>query len=184
MKPITLNAFDFQNAGAICCATAIRLGGALDVMTRSTHLGNAYSRVDCGVQAVLAWHQDEEVCLDDTVSEGFAASWHLSTAFPRDHFAFPFFQSGGKAVAFAFMTSRETDPEEQLRGALHAATEAAESWPGSNREGSTLEILNFEEECQRESLIKVQEFGIGALRDLAISQASVYRRAAESLHIR
>lgn len=167
-----------EEAGSLCCATAIRIGGALGVLADGVKLGDYYSRVDRGLRSMLLSYQGGDLN-SDAVADAFAASWHLGTVFPRESQVARFFGAGLGVADFAIMASTAEDRIEPLRAALGRALEAARLWPRSINEEMPFDLVGFESSCQANALMNLRSGGVPFLVECVEGQSRRYREIAE-----
>lgn len=180
MDSLDVDSLGPEEAGALCCATAIRIGGALGVLADGVRLGDYYHRVDRGLRCMLLSYQGGEL-KPDVVAEAFAASWHLGTVFPSANQVARFFGAGLGVADFAIMASKAEDKGEPLRAALQRALEAARLWPGPINDKFSLNLAQFESSCQSKALTRLRSGGIAALSECAEFESQRYREIAEGL---
>lgn len=179
MNSLSIDDFGSKEAGALCCATAIRIGGALGVLSDRVSLGDQYRHVDRGLRCMLLFYQGQNQN-SDVVAEAFAASWHLGTVFPSESQVAQFFRSGLNVADFAIMASKAEDRSVPLRAALRKALETARLWPGPIHKDAPLGLLEFESSCQTTTLMRLQSGGIPAMNECIENQSRRYRIIAES----
>jgi hypothetical protein len=169
-----------EEAGSLCCATAIRIGGALGFLADGAKLGDYYSRVDRGLRSMLLSYQGADLN-SDAVADAFAASWHLGTVFPSGSQVALFFGAGLGVADFAIMASTAENKVEPLQAALGRALEAARLWPRSINEEIPLDLVGFESSCQANALMNLRSGGVPSLVECIEGQSRRYREIAESL---
>ena len=177
MNSLDIDSLGPEEAGVLCCATAIRIGGALGVLADGVMLGDYYRRVDRGLRCMLlAYHGVE--ANPDAIAEAFAASWHLGTVFPSASQVARFFGAGLCVADFAIKASKAEDKVEPLRAALQRALEAARLWPRPIREEISLDLVEFESSCQANALMDLRSGGVPALSECIEGQSQRYREIA------
>ncbi|WP_367321850.1 hypothetical protein [Streptomyces sp. HUAS ZL42] len=170
----------FDAAGeALCCAAAVRLGGALCVLAARAGLSDRYEKVAVGVGNLVAFLDGQERD-DDVLAEAFVANWSLGTRYRDELPGAAFFRAGLRIVDVAIIVARTEQPVSPVQGLSHAL-EAASGWPAEVRIGSFTRLADFESACQTEAEERLGTDGLPALRKLAEAQADHYRRAAASL---
>ncbi|MFJ2391409.1 hypothetical protein ACIOTI_01505 [Streptomyces sp. NPDC087843] len=163
---------------ALCCAAAIRLGGAVQVLTERSGLLDHYIPIRAGVRSITAF-LDGQALDDALLGSAFAESWSLGVSYPIG--------LGGRAFvnrwsSLVFGTVGLTRSKQQDFGpaqALDFASEAAAAWPSAVRIGSFDSLARFESACQQEAENRLRKDGLPALWKLAEVRSKQYRQVAE-----
>lgn len=80
-----------EASGALCCATSLRIGGALYILAEAAGLEDAYYRADAGIRANMRAYSGRG--LNSSIPEdGLAACRDLSAAFPLENPDSDFFE--------------------------------------------------------------------------------------------
>ncbi|WP_435134561.1 hypothetical protein [Actinacidiphila sp. bgisy144] len=171
----------FDVAGeALCCAAAIRLGGAAQVLTERAGLVDRYSRIMSGVANITAFLDGRDLN-DELLGSAFAESWSLDARYPAE-FAGHDFVRGWSVVVFVVVVL--TKPKQQdivAAQGLGSASEAVAAWPSAIRIGAFDSLARFELACQQEAEDQLRRNGLPALWKLAEAQSKHYFHAAEQL---
>ncbi|MFJ7045559.1 hypothetical protein ACIQVC_19425 [Streptomyces sp. NPDC101112] len=171
----------FDEAGtALCCAAAIRLGGAVRVLAGRAGLSDSYGLVSAGVDDISASLDGQG--LDECVlGKAFGENWTLDARYPAEVPGQVFLHRWTQLV---FVTIVLTKPgQRQLVAAqgLDSAFQAATAWPLAVRVNSFACLADYELDCQQEAEGRLRKGGLPALWELAEEQSEWYRRAAELL---
>lgn len=170
----------FDTAGeALCCAAAVRLGGALRVLAALGGLSDRYDKVEAGLGSIRAFVGGRERD-DDALADAFVANWSLGTRYGEQLPGAAFFRAGTRIADVAIIAARTEQPVDPVQG-LSQALEAAAAWPSEIRIGSFTRLADFERACQAEAEERLRTGGLPALWELTEAQAVPYRRAAELL---
>lgn len=165
---------------ALCCAAAIRLGGAMHVLAARAGLSDRYDLVVAGVDNIAASLEGQD--LDEGVlGEAFGENWTLDAGYPAELPGRAFF---GKWTQLVFVTIVLTRPgQRQLVAAqgLESALEAAAAWQCGAPVDSFTCLADYESACQREAEKRLPQGALTSLWELAEQQSEYYRRAAELL---
>ncbi len=165
---------------ALCCAAAIRLGGAMRVLAARAGLSDRYDLVSAGVDNIVASLEGQG--LDESVlSRAFGENWSLGAEYPAELSGRAFFWNWTKLVFVTLVLTRPRQQQLVAGQGLDAALEAAAAWPSDVRVGSFTRLADYELACQQETGERLQEGGLPALWKLAEEQSGRYRRAAELL---
>ncbi|MCF4119871.1 hypothetical protein L1785_02660 [Antribacter sp. KLBMP9083] len=181
MKPgrNDIDSLSAGDAGALCCATAIRWGGALGAIAEGFELGSDYNLVDRGVRAALSRHQGGEF-QRDVISEGHAASWLLGTIlFEKGELA-TFLTQGIVVADYAMMTARDGDGGSVLKVTLKRAMETARLWPWPVGLVPFSSLAELESKCQEDDLARILSGGTASLVAGADVEAQRFRSIAEA----
>ncbi|WP_406128094.1 hypothetical protein [Streptomyces sp. NBC_00989] len=165
---------------ALCCAAAVRLGGAARVLADRAGLSDRYGLVAAGVDGIVA-SLDGQGRDDSVLGRAFGANWNLDARYPAELPGGAFF---GKWTQLVFVALVLTRPKQRQLGAmrgLDAALAAAATWPSEVRAGSFTRFVDFESACQQAAEERLREGGLPALWKLAEAQSEHCRRAAELL---
>ncbi|MBA4863363.1 hypothetical protein H1V43_18640 [Streptomyces sp. PSKA54] len=169
----------FDAAGAaLCCAAAIRLGGAMRVLAARAELSDGYDLVSAGVDNIVASLEGQDLD-EDALGKAFGENWILDARYPAGLSGRAFFS---KWTQLVFVTIVLTRPRQQQLVAvqgLDSALEAAAAWPSDVRVGSFTRLADYELACQQETEERLRKGGLPVLRKLAEEQSGQYRRAAE-----
>lgn len=170
----------FDTAGeALCCAAAVRLGGALRVLAALGGLSDRYDKVEAGLGSLMAFVGGQERD-DDALADAFVANWSLGTRYRDELPGAAFFRAGMRIVDVAIIVARTEQPVDPAQG-LSQALEAAAAWPSEIRVGSFTQLADFERACQAEAEKRLRTGNLPDLWELAEAQADYYRRTAELL---
>ncbi|MCX5357288.1 hypothetical protein OG864_00630 [Streptomyces sp. NBC_00124] len=164
---------------ALCCAAAIRLGGAVQVLTERSGLLDHYIPIMAGVESITAFFDGQELD-DDLLGSAFAESWSLGARYPAGLVGRVFVNDWSRLV---FGTVGLTKAKQQNFGAAQAldfASQAA-AWPSAVRIGSFDGMARFELACQQEAEDRLRKDGLPVLWKLAEVSSKQYRQAAEQL---
>ncbi|WP_340379298.1 hypothetical protein U5640_29950 [Streptomyces sp. SS7] len=164
---------------ALCCAAAVRLGGALRVLAALGGLSDRYGRIEAGLGSLKAFVGGRERD-DDALAEAFVANWSLGTRYGDELPGAAFFRAGTRIVDVAIIVARTEQPVDPVQG-LSQALEAAAAWPSEIHISSFTQLADFERACQTEAEERLRTGGLPGLWELADEQAGHYRRAAELL---
>ncbi|WP_432086348.1 hypothetical protein [Streptomyces sp. bgisy095] len=171
----------FDAAGtALCCAAAIRLGGAAQVLTARSSLLDHCSPIMAGMENITAFLDGRGID-DDLLGSAFAESWSLDARYPAALESYTFVKEWSSLV---FGTTVLTRPKQQnivAAQALECASKAAASWPSTVRIGSFDSLIRFEVACQQEAEVRMRQDGLPALWELTEDRSKQYRQAAEQL---
>ncbi|MPY31519.1 hypothetical protein FNH09_09540 [Streptomyces adustus] len=165
---------------ALCCAAAIRLGGAVQVLTERSGLLENYNSIMAGVENITAFLDGQELD-NDLLGHAFAESWSLGASYPTGLAGRTFVNDWSRLV---FGTVGLTKPKQCNFGAAQAldfASQAAAAWPSAVRIGSFDSLARFELACQQEAEDRLRKDGLPALWKLAEVRSKQYRQAAEQL---
>ncbi|WAU82954.1 hypothetical protein O1Q96_26680 [Streptomyces sp. Qhu-G9] len=164
----------------LCCAAAIRLGGATRVLAARAGLSDRYELVAAGVGCIVASLEGQE--LDDSmVSEAFGENWSLDARYPAELPGLAFFEGWTRLVFVTIGLTRPGQRELDPAQGLDFALEAAAAWPSDAHDESFTRLADFELACQQGAAERVRADGLPALWKLAEAQSEPYRRAAELL---
>ncbi|MCX5077822.1 hypothetical protein OG321_35795 [Streptomyces sp. NBC_00424] len=171
----------FDAAGAaLCCAAAIRLGGAVRVLAAPVALLDRFGLVLAGVENIVAFLEGQE--LDEgLLGPAFAENWGLEHRYPADLTGREFFRAWTSLVFVALVLTRSKQQDIMARQGLDFALGAAAAWPTAVGIGSFGSLVDFELACQQEAEDQFRKGDLPALWELAESQSHQYRRAAERL---
>lgn len=164
---------------ALCCAAAIRLSGAVQVLTERSGLLDHYTPIMAGVENITAFLDGLELD-NDVLGHAFGASWCLGARYPTGLAGRGFVDDWSRLV---FGTVGLTKPKQCSFGASQAldyASRAAAAWPSAVRIGSFDSLARFERACQQEA-DRLRKDGLPALWQLAEVRSKPYRRTAEQL---
>ncbi|MFC8954701.1 hypothetical protein ACFT8P_19005 [Streptomyces sp. NPDC057101] len=147
---------------ALCCAAAIRLGGAVQVLTERDGLLDHYIPIMAGVESITAFLNGHE--LDDgLLGAAFARSWYLDARYQTGLPGYAFVKDWTSLV---FGTAVLTRPEQQnilAEQTLDFASKAAAAWPSAVRVSSFDSLARFELACQQEAEDRLRKDGPPAL---------------------
>ncbi|MGW0576472.1 hypothetical protein ACWD25_10980 [Streptomyces sp. NPDC002920] len=164
---------------ALCCAAAVRLGGALHVLAARGGLSERYDKVAAGLDGLKAFLGGQERD-DGVLNDAFVANWSLGTRYRDELPGVDFFRTGLRIVDVAIIVARTDQPVAPAEG-LSQALEAAGTWPSGVRVDSFTRLADFERACQQEAAERFRTDGLSALWELAEARADQYRRVAELL---
>lgn len=165
---------------ALCCAAAIRLGGAMQVLAERAGLFDRYSLIMAGVTNIVAFLDGRELD-DDLFSSAFAESWSLDARYPAE-FAGHDFVRGWTSVVFAVVVLTKPKQQDIVEAqGLDLASKTVAAWPSAIRIGSFDSLVRFELACQQDAEGRLRKNGLPALWKLAEVQSKQYRQAAERL---
>ncbi|MFC8198165.1 hypothetical protein ACFUTV_22600 [Streptomyces sp. NPDC057298] len=165
---------------ALCCAAAIRLGGAVQVLIERSGLLDHYIPIMAGVENITAFLDGQEFD-NDLLASAFAESWSLGAIYPAGLAGRVFVNDWSRLV---FGTVGLTKANQQTYGAAQAldfASQAAAAWPSAVRIGSFDSLARFELACQQEAEDRLRKDGLPDLWKLAEASSQQYRQAAEQL---
>ncbi|GAA2280802.1 hypothetical protein GCM10010234_17210 [Streptomyces hawaiiensis] len=163
---------------ALCCAAAIRLGGAVQVLTERSGLCDAYGVIMAGVRSIAEFLDDRELD-DDLVASAFAESWSLDASHPARLVSHAFVKGW---TCLVFCTVVLTKPKQQnivAAQTLDFASKAAAAWPSAIRIDAFDSLARFELACRQEAEDRLLTDGLPALWKLAEVRSKQYRQAAE-----
>ncbi|MFF3889604.1 hypothetical protein [Streptomyces sp. NPDC001914] len=165
---------------ALCCAAAIRQGGAVQVLTERSGLLDHYIPIKAGVESITAFLDGQELD-DDLLADAFAESWSLGVRYPAA-LAGRTFVDDWSRLAFATVgLTKAKQPTFGPTQALDYASRAAATWPSAVRIGSFDGLARFEFACQQEAQDRLRTDGLAALWKLARDRSKQYRQVAEQL---
>lgn len=165
---------------ALCCAAAIRLGGAVQVLTGRSGLLDHYVPIMAGVESITAFLDGKELD-DDLLGSAFAESWSLGARYPAGLAGRVFVNDWSRLV---FGTVGLTKAKQQNFGAAQAldfASQAAAAWPSAVRICSFDSMARLQLACQLEAEDRLRKDGLPVLWKLAEVSSKQYRQAAEQL---
>ncbi|MFF1478256.1 hypothetical protein ACFVYD_11905 [Streptomyces sp. NPDC058301] len=168
-----------ETGEALCCATAVRLGGALGVLAARAGLLDRYDQVMAGVEDVIAALDGHELDAA-TLGKAFGVNWTLGTRYPAELPGGDFFRTGMRIADVVLVATRPGQQAAPAQG-LEYAAEAAAAWPTEVRAELEAGLADFELACQQEAEERLREGGPNALWELAAAQADQYRKVAELL---
>ncbi|MEV0036411.1 hypothetical protein [Streptomyces sp. NPDC050804] len=165
-----------EATGALCCATSLRIGGALYILAEAAGFEDSYYRVDAGLRAGMRSYEGRELN-SAALEEGLVAHQELSATFPSGRSESEFFRAGLDVVGLGLEAiSREASPDlvaEVFQKAMDAASLLqALAGPGPEE---------FELACQEKSVTAARVQGIAGVRKVAGEGALQYRRVAQSV---
>lgn len=171
----------FDAAGtALCCAAAIRLGRAVQVLTTRSGLLDHYSPIMAGLENITAFLGGRGLD-DDLLGSAFAESWSLDARYPAELTGRSFVKGWSSLVFGTVVLTRPKQQDITSAQTMEFALKAAESWPTAVRIGSFDSLLRFEAACQQEAGARMKEGGLPALWKLTEDRSKQYRQAAEQL---
>ena len=168
------------DGAALCCAAAVRLGGAVRVLAARAGLSDRYDLVAAGVDNIVASLECQD--LDETVlGRAFGENWSLDARYPAELSGQVFFSKWTQLVFVLIVLTRPKQQQLVAVQGLDSALEAAAAWPSDVRVGSFTRLADYEPACQREAEERLRKGGLPALWKLAEEQSEQYRWAAELL---
>ncbi|WP_329372168.1 hypothetical protein OG896_36130 [Streptomyces sp. NBC_00669] len=171
----------FDVAGeALCCAAAIRLGGAAQVLTEGAGLVGRYSRIMSGVANIVSFLDGRELD-DELLGSAFAESWSLDARYPAELAGHDFVRGWSIVVFVVVALTKQKQQDIAAAQGLDLASEAVAAWPSAISIGSFDSLARFELSCQQEAEDQLRRNGLPALWTLAEAQSEPYRQAAEGL---
>lgn len=169
----------FDAAGtALCCAAAIRLGGAVQVLTTRSALLDHYNPIMAGLENITAF-LDGRGLDDNLLGSAFAESWSLDARYPADLAGHAFVKGWSSLVFGTVVLTRPKHQNITSAKTLEFASKAAASWPTAVRIGSFDSLLRFEAACQQEAEARMREGGLPALWKLTEDRTKQYRQTTE-----
>ncbi|MGW5421635.1 hypothetical protein [Streptomyces sp. NPDC003943] len=171
----------FDTAGvALCCAAAIRLGGAAQVLTVRSDLLDHYYPIMAGLENITAF-LDGRGLDDDLLDSAFAESWSLDARYPAGLASHPFVKGWSSLVFGTVVLARPKQQNLAAAQTLEFASKAAASWPTAVRIGHFDSLIRFEAMCQQEAEARMREDGVPTLWELTEDRSKQYRQAAKQL---
>ncbi|MFF9147319.1 hypothetical protein ACF1BN_20930 [Streptomyces sp. NPDC014861] len=171
----------FDAAGtALCCAAAIRLGGAVEVLTARSGLLDHCSPIMAGLENITAFLYGRALD-DDLLGSAFAESWSLDARYPAELPSHTFVKKWSYLVFGTVVLTRLKQQNFTSAQTLEFASKAAASWPIAVCLGSFDSLLRFEAACQQEAEARMREGGLPALWKLTEDRSKQYRQTAEQL---
>ncbi|MGW6534791.1 hypothetical protein ACWGBV_00960 [Streptomyces sp. NPDC055051] len=169
----------FDAAGtALCCAAAIRLGGAVEILTARAGLLDHCSPIMAGLENITEF-PDGRGLDDDLLGSAFAESWSLDARYPAELPSHAFVKEWSYLVFGTVVLTRPKQQNITSAQTLEFASKAAASWPTAVFIGSFDSLLRFEEACQQEAEVRIREGGLPALWKLTEDRSKQYRQATE-----
>lgn len=171
---LELEGLSGEARGALCCATSLRIGGALYILAEAAGLESVYYRVDAGLRAGMRSYEGRSLntaVLDDAVS----AHRELTAGFPLGRPESEFFVAGLGVIELGLGSVSSDSGPDVVGEAFRKAVEAVSLW----QVPSSGELQEFERACQEESVAAVLEQGASAVRKAAGQGALRYRKAAQ-----
>ncbi|MGV9897466.1 hypothetical protein [Streptomyces tendae] len=169
----------FDAAGtALCCAAAIRLGGAVQVLTARSGLLDHYSPIMAGLENITAFLDGRERD-DNILGTAFAESWSLDARYPAELAGHAFVKGWSSLVFGTVVLTRPKQQSITSAQTMEFASKAAASWPTAVRIASFDSLLRFEAACQQEADARMREGGLPALWKLAEERSKQYRQTTE-----
>ncbi|MEU1320547.1 hypothetical protein [Streptomyces tibetensis] len=165
---------------ALCCAAAIRLGGAVQVLTERSGLIDRYGVIMAGVRSIAAFLDGRELD-EDLVASAFAESWSLDARYPAQLVGHAFVKGWAFLI---FGTMVLTKPKQQdivAAQTLDCASQAVAAWPSAIGIDAFDSLARFELACRQEAEDSLLKDGLPALWKLAEVRSRQYRQAAEQL---
>ncbi|MEI5525737.1 hypothetical protein WB401_38155 [Streptomyces brasiliscabiei] len=163
---------------ALCCAAAIRLGGAVQVLTARSGLLDHYIPIMAGLENITAFLDGRELD-EDLLGSAFAESWSLDARYPAALAGHAFVRAWSCLVFGTVVLTKPKQRDIVAAQTLEFASTAAASWPTAVRVGSFDSLVRFEVECQQEAEARMREDGLPALWELTEHRSKQYRQAAE-----
>ncbi|AKZ53631.1 hypothetical protein SAM23877_0582 [Streptomyces ambofaciens ATCC 23877] len=169
----------FNAAGtALCCAAAIRLGGAVQVLTTRSALLDHYNPIMAGLENITAF-LDGRGLDDNLLGSAFAESWSLDARYPADLAGHAYVKGWSSLVFGTVVLTRPKQQNITSAKTLEFTSKAAASWPTAVRIGSFDSLLRFEAACQQEAEARMREGGLPALWKLTEDRTKQYRQTTE-----
>ncbi|MBK3566126.1 hypothetical protein [Streptomyces sp. MBT62] len=163
---------------ALCCAAAIRLGGAMRVLAARAEVPDHYDLVVAGVDNIVASLEGKD--LDESVlGKAFGENWDLDVRYPAELSGGAFFRRWTQLVFVTIVLTRPRQQQLVAVQGLDSALEAAAAWPSDVSVDSFIRLADYELACQRDAEKRLRKGSLPALWKLAEEQSGQYRRAAE-----
>ncbi|NEB90575.1 hypothetical protein [Streptomyces bauhiniae] len=165
---------------ALCCAAAIRVGGAVRVLTERAGVLEHYDTIMAGIESTTGFLDGRELD-DELVVAAFAESWSLDSRCPAG-FAGHTVVKGWASLAFGVTAlTRPKQGDTSAAQWLECASHAAAAWPSGVRVDSYDSLAHFELACQQEAADRLRKDGLPALWELADVRSKQYHQVAEEL---
>ncbi|MFZ3494699.1 hypothetical protein ACODT5_16000 [Streptomyces sp. 5.8] len=171
-----LEGLTVEMAGALCCATSLRIGGALYILAEAAGFENVYYRVDAGLRARMRSHEGRELN-SAALGDALMAYRELSATFPSGRPETEFFRAGLDVVEAGLNETPSGTIPDFVAEVFQKAADAASLWQAAADTG----IGEFELACQEKSVAAVRAQGVTAVRKVAGEGALRYRRVAQSV---
>ncbi|WP_129798288.1 hypothetical protein [Streptomyces sp. F001] len=165
---------------ALCCAAAIRLGGATQVLTERSGLLDRYSLIMAGVESIVAFLDGQELD-DDLLGSAFAESWSLDARYPTGLTGHGFVKGWTSLVFGTVVLTRPKQQNIVAAQTLDFASKAVAAWPSAIRIDSFDSLARFELTCQQEAKDRLRKDSLPALWKLTEVRSKQYRQVAERL---
>ena len=165
---------------ALCCAAAIRLGGATRMLVGRAGLSDHYSLVSAGVDAITASLEGQDLN-EDVLGKAFGENWTLDGFYPAELPGRVFCRRWTQLVFVTIVLTRPKQQQLVAAQGLESALEAAAAWPSDVRIDSFARLADYELACQQLAEGRLRKDGLPALWKLAEEQSERYRQAAELL---
>ncbi|WP_405948855.1 hypothetical protein OG588_22385 [Streptomyces prunicolor] len=159
-------AFDSLSSKALCCATALRLGGGLYILADAAEKGDLYYQVDAGVRAGLRACEGRRLNAD-VMRIAIKASRRLESEYTDQSQAIQFAQSGFRLLAdvLEVIAADEAEVSDAHIEIFTKALSTTESWPASVDLSGFSHLPDFERFCQQESIDSLRTGGVAEVRD-------------------
>ncbi|MGW9451452.1 hypothetical protein [Streptomyces sp. NPDC055632] len=171
--------FDAEGT-TLCCAAAIRLGGAAEILTARSGLLDHYSPIMAGLKNITEF-LDGRGLDDDLLGSAFAESWSLDARYPARLTSHAFVKEWSSLVFGTVVLTRPKQQDIVAARALKCASTAVAAWPSAVRIGPFDSLIFFELACRQEAEARMREDGLPALWELTEDRSKQYRQAAERL---
>ncbi|MEV6201098.1 hypothetical protein AB0M64_14060 [Streptomyces sp. NPDC051771] len=165
---------------ALCCAAAIRLGGAVQVLTARSGLIDHSSPIMAGLENIMV-SLDGRGFDDDLLGDAFAESWSLDRRYPAGLPGHAFVRGWSILVFGTVALTRPSQQDIVAAQTLDFASEATAAWPSAVRIGPFATLARFEAACRQEAEDRLRENGLPALRQVTEDRSESYRQVAEQL---
>ncbi|MGW6545046.1 hypothetical protein ACWGBH_19640 [Streptomyces massasporeus] len=171
----------FDAAGlALCCAAAIRLGGAVRVLTERAGLLEHCVPIMAGLESITALLDGREVD-DDLLGSAFAESWSLDARYPTGLAGHAFVKDWSCLVFATIVLTRPKQQDIVAAQALSFASKAVAAWPSAIRVDSFDSLARFELACRHEAEDQLRKDALPALWELTEVRSKQYRQVADQL---
>ncbi|WP_188282402.1 hypothetical protein [Streptomyces sp. CBMA29] len=173
--------FHYSAEKALACATAVRVGGALYILSEASGLDEDYYGVDAGIQSGMVAASGRRELNQGIVRGAIEDCNSLSSRYLQSMDASAFFVAGVEMTRMVLEFISEVHPGESLQRIKGKALEAAGGWPSVIDGQAQSSLLEFEIACQGRAEDVLAAEGVRALREAAGADALGYRRAAQAL---
>ncbi|MEV4950301.1 hypothetical protein [Streptomyces sp. NPDC053755] len=165
-----------EAVGALCCATSLRVGGALYILAEAAGFEDVYYRVDAGLRASMRSYEGRELN-SAALEEALTAHRELSETFPSGRPESEFFRAGLDVIEVGLNVVSSGVSPDLVAEIFQKATDATSLWQSAAGAG----LEEFELACQEKSVTAARAQGVTAVRKVAGEGALHYRRVAQSV---